>query len=285
MGDRHDYVALDWVKGEISETLNQARQALEAFVDNPEDSTRLRFCLTYIHQVHGTLQMVEFYGAALLAEEMEQLAQALMNGSVSREGEALEILMQAILQMPAYLDRVQTGRRDLPMVLLPLLNDMRTARGDKLLSENALFSPELENTDAPAAEAELADLSSEQNLLQLRKLRPGPADGTGGGDSRPGCGAQQPPPAQRLCRLETLCKGAPYARLWSIFAGVAEGLELAALKTARQCASCCARLTRSCANSRPAVPVHCKATRRVSCCVTCCFTWPKVPTAARVWMH
>ena len=135
MGDRHDYVALDWVKGEISETLNQARQALEAFVDNPEDSTRLRFCLTYIHQVHGTLQMVEFYGAALLAEEMEQLAQALMNGSVSREGEALEILMQAILQMPTYLDRVQTGRRDLPMVLLPLLNDMRTARGDKLLSE------------------------------------------------------------------------------------------------------------------------------------------------------
>ena len=60
MGDRHDYVALDWVKGEISETLNQARQALEAFVENPEDSTRLRFCLTYIHQVHGTLQMVEF---------------------------------------------------------------------------------------------------------------------------------------------------------------------------------------------------------------------------------
>ena len=88
MGDRHDYVALDWVKGEISETLNQARQALEAFVENPEDSTRLRFCLTYIHQVHGTLQMVEFYGAALLAEEMEQLAQALMNGSASREGEA-----------------------------------------------------------------------------------------------------------------------------------------------------------------------------------------------------
>ena len=100
MGDRHDYVALDWVKGEISETLNQARQALEAFVENPGDSTRLRFCLTYIHQVHGTLQMVEFYGAALLAEEMEKLAQALMHGSASREGEALDVLMQAILQLP-----------------------------------------------------------------------------------------------------------------------------------------------------------------------------------------
>ena len=50
MGDRHDYVALEWVKGEIAETLKQARQALEAFVENPQDSTRMRFCLTYVHR-------------------------------------------------------------------------------------------------------------------------------------------------------------------------------------------------------------------------------------------
>ena len=61
MSNQHDYVALDWVKDEIVETLKQARQALEAFVENPDDATRMRFCLTHIHQVHGTLQMVEFY--------------------------------------------------------------------------------------------------------------------------------------------------------------------------------------------------------------------------------
>ena len=64
MGDRHDYVALEWVKGEIAETLKQARPAQEAFVESPQDLTRLRFCLNYVHQVQGTLQMVEFYGAA-----------------------------------------------------------------------------------------------------------------------------------------------------------------------------------------------------------------------------
>lgn len=78
MSDRHDYVALEWVKGEIAETLKQARQALEAYVESPQDSTRMRFCQTYLHQVQGTLVFVEFYGAALLAEEMEQLAQALL---------------------------------------------------------------------------------------------------------------------------------------------------------------------------------------------------------------
>ena len=170
MGDRHDYVALDWVKGEISETLNQARQALEAYVASPEDTTRLRFCLTYIHQVHGTLQMVEFYGAALLAEEMEKLAQALMHGSCAREAEALDVLMQAILQMPAYLDRVQSGRRDVPMLLLPLLNDMRTARGEKLLTETAVFSPQFKSAE-PEHPDQPTDFTIPAMLLQLRRLR------------------------------------------------------------------------------------------------------------------
>jgi chemosensory pili system protein ChpA (sensor histidine kinase/response regulator) len=143
MTDTHDYLALDWVKGEIQETLNQSQQALEAFVENPDDSTRMRFCQTYLHQVYGTLQMVEFYGAALLAEEMEKLAQALLEGKVAQVADAHETLMRAILQLPPYLDRVQASRRDLPVVLLPLLNDLRASRGESLLSETSLFKPDL----------------------------------------------------------------------------------------------------------------------------------------------
>lgn len=224
MGDRHDYVALDWVKGEISETLNQARQALEAFVDNPGDTTRLRFCLTYIHQVHGTLQMVEFYGAALLAEEMEKLAQALMHGSCSRESEALEVLMQAVLQMPAYLDRVQRGRRDLPLLLLPLLNDMRTARGEKLLSENALFNPELKAGQEAIAERQV-DFSSEQSVLQLRKLRQAMQIAHAAIIREQDVQRHSQQLGRVFVRLEQLFQGTRLAELWAIFAGVAEGLE------------------------------------------------------------
>ncbi|TNC92274.1 MAG: hypothetical protein CSH36_05420, partial [Thalassolituus sp.] len=91
-----DYIALEWVKGEIRETLQQAQQSLEAYVEHPEDRSRLRFCLSYLHQVHGTLQMVEFYGAALLAEEMEAVALALAEGQLTNEQDGLEVLMQAI---------------------------------------------------------------------------------------------------------------------------------------------------------------------------------------------
>ncbi|MFC3680598.1 Hpt domain-containing protein [Bacterioplanoides pacificum] len=135
-----DYIALEWVKGEVEETLQQAQQALEAYVENPGDKSRLKFCLSYLHQIQGTLQMVEFYGAALLAEEMEAVALAMAEGR-SEDMRALEVLMQAILQLPHYLQHVKVGRRDLPVVLLPILNELREVRGESVLPEAALFSP------------------------------------------------------------------------------------------------------------------------------------------------
>lgn len=231
MGDRHDYVALEWVKGEIAETLKQARQALEEFVENPEDSTRLRFCLTYVHQVHGTLQMVEFFGAALLAEEMEQLAQALLEDRVNNLAESLEVMMQAILQLPLYLDRIQTARRDLPMVVLPLLNDLRAARGEKLLSETSLFSPAIPATNAPLSDERLQKLSVSELPLLLRKLRQmlqlALVSVLRGED----VAANLTYMARVFARLETLSKDAPLEPLWQVAAGLVDGLANGSVET------------------------------------------------------
>ncbi len=166
-----DYGTLSWVKQEIDDTLKQAQQSLEEYVENPEDATQLQFCFSYLHQVTGTLQMVELYGAALLAEEMEQLAKALTSGDVSQQTEAYEVLMRGILQLPDYLERVQSGYADEPLVLLPLLNDLRAARGENLLSENALFAPDLTGGES-APEDQHLDSADEQVLIQLaRRLR------------------------------------------------------------------------------------------------------------------
>ncbi|MDH4582324.1 response regulator [Pseudomonas sp. BN415] len=224
MTDRHDYVALEWVKGEIAETLKQARQALEAFVENPQDPTRMRFCLTYIHQVQGTLQMVEFYGAALLAEEMERLAQALMEGRTANRGEALEVLMQAILQLPPYLDRIQSARRDLPMVLLPLLNDLRAARGDNLLSETSLFAPDLSGMLPALSMDTLARMRTAELPVLLRKLRQMLQTALVGVIRNQDLAANLGYMARVFARLESLCQDAPLGPLWQIASGLVEGL-------------------------------------------------------------
>lgn len=165
-----DYIALEWVKGEIEETLQQAQQALEAYVENPQDKSRLKFCLSYLHQIHGTLQMVEFYGAALLAEEMEAIASAITDGGLKSEREGLEILMQAIIQLPHYLEHVKVGRRDLPVVLLPILNELRAARGEAFLSETALFAPSIPSV-APLSDSRIAPYLTDEFTQWSRKLR------------------------------------------------------------------------------------------------------------------
>lgn len=171
MAERRDYVALEWVKGEIFDTLKQARQALEAFVDTPEDTTRLQFSLAYIHQVNGTLQMVEFFGAALLAEEMERLNQSIVDGDIPPSQDNLALLMQAILQLPNYLEKLKRGQSDLPVVILPLLNDLRAARGEPLLSETALFTPDLSASRRFVGEPDTQSIGQSSVVQLLRKLR------------------------------------------------------------------------------------------------------------------
>ncbi|EPN58150.1 sensor histidine kinase/response regulator, partial [Pseudomonas syringae pv. actinidiae ICMP 18807] len=106
MADRHDYVALEWLKGEIAETLRQARQALDEFIEDPANGATMAECLNLVHQVHGSLQMIEFYGAALLAEEIEQLALAVQQNRVSHPVESEQLLIQAMSQLPLYLERI-----------------------------------------------------------------------------------------------------------------------------------------------------------------------------------
>ena len=129
MTESREHFALDWIKREIDETLKAARQALEAYAESDRDETKMRACLTYLHQVHGTLLMLELTGVTVLTDEMEQLAQAMLAGSVSNVDDAQQLLMQSILQLPAFLEEIQKGFPDSRRAVLPLANELRGARG------------------------------------------------------------------------------------------------------------------------------------------------------------
>ncbi len=139
------------VAKELAATLNEARAALEAYAEHPDQSALLEKCATELHLAHGVLRMVEVYGAALLAEEMEHVTLYLLASGhdQKRRIEGLDALMRAMVQLPTYLERVLSGGRDLALVLLPLLNDLRAVRGSPLLSEGTLLLLNL-RSDQPA---------------------------------------------------------------------------------------------------------------------------------------
>lgn len=151
--DAMSHAALGWVKPELDEILRQVRTEVEDFAEAPADAGRMRLCAGHLHQVQGTLRMVELHAPAMVAEELEQLAQAIGTGEVVDRDEACATLMRGSVLLPDYLERLQNGHRDIPIVLLPLLNEIRALRGAAGINESVLlaFAPD----SAGASEAEL----------------------------------------------------------------------------------------------------------------------------------
>ncbi|MDY6840551.1 MAG: Hpt domain-containing protein [Pseudomonadota bacterium] len=225
MGNHHDSIALDWVRGEIQDTLTQGQHALEAYVENRDDTARLRFCLNYLHQVHGTLQMVELYGAALLTEEMEKLTQAVLNKTVANTDEAVEVLMQAILQLPQYLEHLASSQDDFPMVLLPLLNDLRAARGESLLSDTSLFKPDLAPSRITVAGKVSRRLQDPTVLGHIRKLRQMYQFALAGVIREADLHAHFEYMQKVIQRLIRLCQKTPRGELWKVASAFVETLQ------------------------------------------------------------
>src|SRR4029078_5587015 len=147
---------LDLVGRELNNTLGEARTALETFVEQPENVVLLQRCVSDLHPVQGVLRLLEIFGAALLAEEMEQVTKYLLTPAAQKnQAETLDALMRAMVQLPSYVERVLAGGRDLALVLLPLLNDLRAVRGSALLSEGTLLLLNLKSDKqaAPVAAA------------------------------------------------------------------------------------------------------------------------------------
>ena len=154
MATGREHFALDWIKSELLETLNDARQALEAYVESERDETLMRACLTGLHQIHGTLVMLELSGVTLLADHLERVAQLMLNGAIEDESPPAQSLMQGILELPGHIDEIQSGKPDSKRPVLKLVNELRVFLGE----------------DAIDSGGEFADLTGDASAVALRRF-------------------------------------------------------------------------------------------------------------------
>jgi chemosensory pili system protein ChpA (sensor histidine kinase/response regulator) len=220
--------SLLWIKSELDATLAEARHVLEATVEQGADIKQMSTCADHLHQVQGTLRMVEVYGGALLAEEMELVAQAMSEGRERDRVQASEILMRAMVQLPDYLDRVLSGHRDLPLILLPLLNDLRTVRGEGTLSEDTLVSHDMDQVwaELPAR----SENPSGQAAVVVAKARRAGFQGALVKFFK-GDGAQVRAMREAVTDLERSAAHPETYRLWWIVGAVLEGLDSGDIET------------------------------------------------------
>ena len=162
--------ALGWVKKSIDENLATIRSDLNVYIEDQNPGI-LQDVRSRLSDIQGVLTMIEQYGAAMLTEEMNSLC-AFIAGKDEQDEQALEVLLRAVLQLPDYLEHIQAGQKDIPIAILPLLNDIRAVKNEDLFSEKLLFLPDL-SMHMDDSEVDSIEEARNQASMQLaRKLRP-----------------------------------------------------------------------------------------------------------------
>ena len=163
--------ALGWVKKSIDDNLSEIKTDLKLYIEE-EDEALLERVKERLGVIQGVLVMIEQYGAAMLTEEMVALVDFITENKQEQREQGLEVMLRAVLQLPDYLEHIQSGHRDIPIAILPLLNDIRAVRNQDLFSEKLLFLPDL-SMHQEGAEVQAIDNDSNQgSKLLAKKLRP-----------------------------------------------------------------------------------------------------------------
>jgi len=223
--------ALAVVSEELMETIRNSQLALEDCIEGRGGSASLVRSEQLLHQVGGVLRMTETYGAALLTEEMEGVCRYLANLRAGKGREdGLEALTRSMVQLPIYIERLLAGGRDIALVLLPMLNDLRAARGQPLLSESTLLLLNLSPSGKSSGDG--ARRRSDEDPVQLAaKLRPkfqlALLGWLKGGDSERYLNTL----AEVAGKLEAAANRDDMHQLWWVTGGLLESLQNGGLKT------------------------------------------------------
>jgi len=162
--------ALGWVKKSIDDNLASIRSELNIYVEE-KDASVLSSVQAKLADIQGVLTMIEQYGAAMLTEEMRSLCEFIASKDQQDE-QALEVLLRAVLQLPDYLEHIQAGQKDIPIAILPILNDIRAAKNEDLFSEKLLFLPDLSMHMDDSELDEIDDAKNQASRLLAKKVRP-----------------------------------------------------------------------------------------------------------------
>lgn len=163
-------VSLTFLKDELENTLNAAGAQLEQYPGEDREEARaeiVRQCAETFHQVHGICQMLELSAAAMMAEEMELATQDLPASGNPQL--MVATLGNSIVLLERYLEYIQIKNRDIPELILDVINELRILGGKTALPESHFFSVNLACDRFP--EVVQARVDSGERSRLIRRMR------------------------------------------------------------------------------------------------------------------
>ncbi|MFP6850743.1 MAG: ferrous iron transporter B [Pseudomonas sp.] len=162
--------SLNLVRDELFTTMEEAESSLEQFIAERNNGSLLQQAVESLHQVRGTLNLIELAGAELLAQEVLDQATDIPAGAGEERDVQLSALSNALHVLRRYLESVEAHRQEMPELLLPAINDLRQAGGQPALPESFFFSVRLDHARPRSAPAAIDGAVRESESRRLRHM-------------------------------------------------------------------------------------------------------------------
>ncbi|MDX1380052.1 MAG: Hpt domain-containing protein, partial [Xanthomonadales bacterium] len=216
--------AIRWVREDLDECLDSVRENLEAYAEDSSRRDSLALVQDVLERLNLTFLTMQQHGASILTDEMIAVGGHMLHNGSANCQDSLNALTDAVIVLPSYLDRLQAGHEDLPILLLPTLNELRATYDESLLSEGSLFAPDLDVIvpELSGSEADaIATSEFEAFARRVRSLYQGALLGWLKEQSK----SALLDPMQQVCRkLYTRLGRLEVRRLWWIAEKVMQGL-------------------------------------------------------------
>lgn len=145
--------AVGWIKAEFDTLIASAEQAMANYTaEGAEHAEDLQQSVLDLVQMEKTLTLVDRPGGRLLAGELACDLEFLM-APEKDTSQALDVVPEGLLTLRNYLNHLSLGGEAEPVVLLELLNALRSARGAEPITERDVFFPPIHAVSAPAIQA------------------------------------------------------------------------------------------------------------------------------------
>jgi chemosensory pili system protein ChpA (sensor histidine kinase/response regulator) len=162
---------LSWVREDLDDCLAIIRENLEIFSEDSSQREPLRAVQEELERLNLTFLTMEQQGASILTDEMIAVGGHMLHNGRADQHESLAALTDAVIVLPSYLDRLQAGHEDLPILLLPTLNELRATYDETLLSAGTLFAPDLDVIIPELSGSEADAISSNEFASWARRVR------------------------------------------------------------------------------------------------------------------
>lgn len=134
--------SLKMVKEELDNSITQAATEFEIFFTDQSDQTHIELSIAALAQIAGTFRLLEYPGAALLADELAAAERVIADQTDPISENLVNAVTHNLFVLPRYLEYVTIRQMALPILLIPYINELRIARKTSLLPEYHFYSSE-----------------------------------------------------------------------------------------------------------------------------------------------